>query len=62
MLFLPLGFGFFKFSLMLSKTRLTRYLSGNESVMKENKESKREIDVAWNPSWSEASEEGEAKM
>lgn len=30
--------------------------------MKENKESKREIDVAWNPSWSEASEEGEAKM
>lgn len=34
---------------MLSETRLTRDLSGNESIMKENKETKWEIDVAWNP-------------
>lgn len=30
--------------------------------MKENKDSKREIDVAGNLSWSEAKEEAEAKM
>lgn len=43
MLFLPLGFGFLKFSLVLSKTRLTRDLNGNESVMKKIKKVKEKL-------------------